>query len=202
MCSFHCAFSKWSILICVAICIGCINAKIYSTDSNFDLFSFDEIKFDLLLNSDFNNSSIVNRLSDRISTQKCLTELTAIKDGLTNSDGWAMKSLLFLYQIQFGWAIIVFLFSLQVVDSWGKIPSTWFSGNSYEFGGFSECFNIERNGEMYKTQYCLGHLLFDLNRASALDSLEFMEELAHFRASQFFQKINDPVITPFIVVPK
>lgn len=201
MCSFHCVFSKWTILIWVAICIIRINAKVDSTDSNFDLFSFDEIKFDLL-KSDFNNSSIVYKFNERISTQKCLTELAAIKDGLANSDGWAMKSALILYQIILGCAIIVYLFSLQVVDSWGKIPSTWFSGNSYEFGGFSECLNIERNGEMYKTQYCLGHLLFDLNRASAPNSAEFMDELAHFRGSQFFQKINDPVITPFIVVPK
>lgn len=201
MCSFYCAFSKWTILIWVAICIIRINAKVDSTDSNFDLFSFDEIKFDLL-KSDFNNSSIVYKFNERISTQKCLTELAAIKDGLANSDGWAMKSALILYQIILGCAIIVYLFSLQVVDSWGKIPSTWFSGNSYEFGGFSECLNIERNGEMYKTQYCLGHLLFDLNGASAPNSAEFMDELAHFRGSQFFQKINDPVITPFIVVPK
>lgn len=38
-----------------------------------------------------------------------------------------------------------------------------FSGNLYELGGFSQCLNIKRDGHRYKTQYCLGQLIFELN---------------------------------------
>lgn len=48
-----------------------------------------------------------------------------------------------------------------VLDAWGKIPSSVFEGNLYEFGGFSECLHIEHNNERYETQYCLSHLIVD-----------------------------------------
>lgn len=50
----------------------------------------------------------------------------------------------------------------SVFDSWGKIPSSILEGNLYDFGGFSECLNIERNAKRYETQYCLGQLNFEL----------------------------------------
>lgn len=100
MCPFHGAFLKWSILIWFTICIMCISAKTDSTDTNFNAFNFDEIKFDLFLNfSDYKNSNRVNKFNDRISTEGCLTELKAIKYGLVDSDGWATKSVLVLYLI-------------------------------------------------------------------------------------------------------
>lgn len=81
-----------------------------------------------------------------------------------------------------------------VVDSWGKVPAAWFSGNSYDFGGFAECFNIERNGESYKTQYCLGHLVFDLKK--------FDDDFTQFHVNQNSENTEDMLITPFVVVPK
>lgn len=49
-----------------------------------------------------------------------------------------------------------------VIDAWGKLPSEIFEGNLYELGGFSECFHIENQGELYKTQYCLANLIVDI----------------------------------------
>lgn len=48
------------------------------------------------------------------------------------------------------------------MDSWGKIPSGILKGNLYEFGEFSQCLNIKRNEKPYKTQYCLGQIIFDV----------------------------------------
>lgn len=50
-----------------------------------------------------------------------------------------------------------------MLDSWGKLPSALFSRNVYEFGGFSQCFDIKRNEKIYKTQYCVGQLVIELN---------------------------------------
>lgn len=44
-------------------------------------------------------------------------------------------------------------------DSWGKIPSGISSGNKYDFGAFSQCFNIWRENEVYKTQYCMANVI-------------------------------------------
>lgn len=45
-----------------------------------------------------------------------------------------------------------------VVDSWGNFPSALGNKNDCDPGSFTECFNIERNGMQYETQYCLGQL--------------------------------------------
>lgn len=50
-----------------------------------------------------------------------------------------------------------------MLDAWGKFPSGIFSGNFHEFGAFSQCFNITRKEELYKTQYCLGHLTLNVD---------------------------------------
>lgn len=54
-----------------------------------------------------------------------------------------------------------------VLDAWGKIPSAFLEGNSYSFGGFSECFHIERDDELYNTKYCMGQLEFVTNVTSS-----------------------------------
>lgn len=57
-----------------------------------------------------------------------------------------------------------FLFTQKsVLDSWGRIPSGILSGNLYDFGDFRRCFHLERNGEAYPTQYCLGRIIVDIN---------------------------------------
>lgn len=48
-----------------------------------------------------------------------------------------------------------------VLDASGKWPSAIMSGNFYELGGFSQCFDVQRYGKPYKTQYCLGQFVFD-----------------------------------------
>lgn len=53
------------------------------------------------------------------------------------------------------------------MDAWGKMPSGIFEGNLNEFGAFSECFHIQRNADMYKTKYCMGQVVLDLNGISS-----------------------------------
>lgn len=43
------------------------------------------------------------------------------------------------------------------------VPAAIFSGNLYDFGGFSQCFNIKRNDNNFETQYCFGQLVIDLS---------------------------------------
>lgn len=45
------------------------------------------------------------------------------------------------------------------MDAWGKLSSGILSGHFYEFGAFTQCFDIERNGKTYETQYCLAEIL-------------------------------------------
>lgn len=52
------------------------------------------------------------------------------------------------------------------MDAWGKLPSSIFEGNLFEFGGFSECFHIERDHELYKTKYCMGNLIANFDALS------------------------------------
>lgn len=56
-----------------------------------------------------------------------------------------------------------FLFSESVLDSWGRIPSGILSGNLYDFGDFRRCFHLDRNGETYPTQYCVGKIIVDFD---------------------------------------
>lgn len=48
-----------------------------------------------------------------------------------------------------------------VVDAWGKIPSGLLSGNFYELGSFSQCFDIQRNKTRFETQYCVAYVTID-----------------------------------------
>lgn len=60
--------------------------------TNFNSLNFDEIKLNLFLNSDFDDSS---NKTEQFNSQKdalqCVTELNAIKNGLINFDKWAIK---------------------------------------------------------------------------------------------------------------
>lgn len=77
-----------------------------------------------------------------------------------------------------------------VVDSWGKLPSGVLSGNFYEFGAFSQCFDIKRNDELYKTKYCLGQLALDWKGVPGPKSYE----------SNSYQMDIEPQITPRLAV--
>lgn len=57
------------------------------------------------------------------------------------------------------------------MDSWGKLPSGIFSENFYEFGAFSQCFHLERNGRHYPTQYCMGNFGIKLKNFGRSQSL-------------------------------
>lgn len=46
------------------------------------------------------------------------------------------------------------------MDSWGNFPSGIGTRNNQELGSFSECFRIERSGQPYQTQYCVGQAHF------------------------------------------
>lgn len=57
-----------------------------------------------------------------------------------------------------------------------------FSGNFHEFGEFEQCFNIKRNGELYETQYCLGHLSFN--------ATDWLQQESHRHIKQFLDAPN------------
>lgn len=60
--------------------------------TNFNSLNFDEIKLNLFLNSDFDDSS---NKTEQFNSQKdalqCVTELNATKNGLINFDRWAIE---------------------------------------------------------------------------------------------------------------
>lgn len=89
-------------------------------------------------------------------------------------------------------------FLCLVVDAWAKIPSTVLSGNMFEFGGFSECFHIERDQELYKTQYCLGYMIVDFNGGLIPKSQQRNNGL--FPIS--IEADDEPTIVPRMIVPQ
>lgn len=112
------------------------------------------------------NVNVSNAISTILShnwtkNHECIIELNAIKKGLVNQEVWAMKCKLKMENLLFYYSIIMNVMCCvsSVVDSWGNLPSGFLNGNSFEPGSFSECFQIERNGKQYKTQYCIGKLL-------------------------------------------
>ncbi|XP_031625866.1 nose resistant to fluoxetine protein 6-like [Contarinia nasturtii] len=130
-------FSKLFYLLIVIKC-NTVKSELNNPKFKFNFLNF--LNFDQLKNNLFNNHfNIANE-----SNEKCLNELTAIENALKSSEPWAF----------------------EVVDAWGKIPSGVLSGNYYDAGAFSQCFNIKRNGELFKTQYCMGNLVFDLEKYS------------------------------------
>ncbi|XP_031616894.1 nose resistant to fluoxetine protein 6-like [Contarinia nasturtii] len=106
-------------------------------------FDFEQMKYDLFFESYSKISS--NNTEPHNNNNKCLTELEAIQDGLIAQEEWA----------------------LRILDSWGKIPSGVFSGNTHDYGMFSQCMKIKQDREVYETQYCLGQLFYDLDEKIA-----------------------------------
>lgn len=110
---------------------------------------------------------------------KCLVELKRMANSSMVLNQWAFECKLNCFFAKnfyyFGNFFLLFLSTLILVfDSWGKIPSGISSGNKYDFGAFSQCFNIWRENEVYKTQYCMAnvviiniginHNLYDISR--------------------------------------
>ncbi|XP_031636343.1 nose resistant to fluoxetine protein 6-like isoform X2 [Contarinia nasturtii] len=122
------------LFLLVLNCVGCEKIKSFFLD-------FEQLKYDLFLESysklSKNNSESLNNFKNK----KCLIELEAIQNGLITRERWA----------------------LQIVDSWGKLPSGIFSGNTHDFGSYFQCLEIKR----YETQYCLGRLFYDLEEKIA-----------------------------------
>lgn len=67
--------------------------------------------------------------------------------------------------------------SFLVADAWGKFPPGIYRYNFFDPGSFSECLHIERDGEKYKTQYCIGQLIY--------------ETAEQRKAKQMQKKVND-----------
>ncbi|XP_055304069.1 nose resistant to fluoxetine protein 6-like isoform X1 [Sitodiplosis mosellana] len=144
--------------------------------ANLDLFDFEHVKNDLFSGNYFNITNKASAFDDQQSIEspeKCAIEINQIKNGLTENEIWAMK----------------------IVDSWGKIPSGILNGNFYEFGAFSECLNIDRYGDPYKTKYCLGHLFFNSSEISR--SKSYQSKVHHV----ILQAVDEPKITPRMALP-
>lgn len=152
-------FSKY--LILVLICASFSAVELKKVERAALPFDFEKIKNDLFWLTKF---SVLDLLKLKKSDLQCFDELKKIKNGLQNTEQWAMK----------------------LVDSWGKIPSAVFSGNSFEFGGFSECFHIERDQKSYDTKYCLGNLILNIdsltNPHNAAMNPMMLEEESMFQA--------------------
>ncbi|XP_031627930.1 nose resistant to fluoxetine protein 6-like [Contarinia nasturtii] len=156
-------FLKWEkcMVLVLVICIKCDNASSQTNEINVDYFDFEHIKNEFFTQSDFNESNFERGFDAEkaIKHLKCLKQLAEIQGGLLKNDPWAMK----------------------ILDSWGKIPSGIFNGNLFEFGEFSECLNIERNGKQFKTQYCLGQLFFDApSKTSKMSSFNSHDKMRNF----------------------
>lgn len=143
------------ILISIAICIRCSTAILEENKFKFDFFELERLKNELFLNSDNFLGNIT-----KLRQLQCITDLRTIGKGLSNYEQWAIKSNFFLLNKRNS-ETVMNLFVCSVLDAWGKIPSGFFSGNFYELGAFSQCFDIHRNGKQFRTQYCIGQIIFN-----------------------------------------
>ncbi|XP_031622733.1 nose resistant to fluoxetine protein 6-like isoform X2 [Contarinia nasturtii] len=128
-------FIKRLYLVWIAFCINFNDAKPDSIQIESISLDFEQIKSDLFLQNSYNFSTITNPTLNAI----CANEMDEIKNGLQNSSDW----------------------SLELIDTWAKLPSTVSSVYSYEFGKFSQCFNIKRHEKVERTQYCMGQLVIE-----------------------------------------
>lgn len=192
-------FAKW---LCLVLTFSCINFSDSKLDSH-SFFDFERVKNDIFFSSDFLNPNKVSGFNSSNSRQDdldCLIQLDAIKNGLTNSDAWAMKRKLnFQKTIAINCNLKNFHFECSVLDAWGKFPSSIFEGNLYEFGGYSECFNIKQNAEQYKTQYCLGNLIMDLKGVSLQNS--YQNHFHNVPVPNILQSDENPSVKPRMVIP-
>ncbi|XP_055304016.1 uncharacterized protein LOC129569308 [Sitodiplosis mosellana] len=166
---------EFSFLILFIISIKFNHAKLQTNESNLNFIEFEQMKSDLFLKSDFDILNLPDGYSLNELTQllKCFKELAAIQKGLKNHEEWAMK----------------------ILDSWGKIPSGILSGNFYEFGDFSQCLNIKRNGTLYKTQYCMGQLALNMDTSTLVPR----SHMNNINVPNVW-KTEDPTITPRMAI--
>lgn len=139
--------------------------------NNFNSLDFEKIKNQFFSPENVRNFSESKLRSDdeldRYNMMECMQELMKIGKSLQKLDFWAIKRK-FNWKFKskatvFSLKVKNFVFSLKIVlDSWGKFPSGIFSGNAYDFGAFSQCLNLERNGQHYSTQYCLATITFTM----------------------------------------
>lgn len=78
---------------------------------------------------------------------------------------------------------------ILVLDSWGKIPSGILSGNNYDFGAFSQCFDIMRENIGYGTQYCLANIVI-------INNIGFHQNLYDIPQNYFNEYYNRMVQSP------
>lgn len=146
--------SLTSTIFCVII-VMCVNCSIVKSNKvKFNFPDFESVKGDLF----FVNYSKVLSPND----MECSIEMNAIRIGLATNELWAHQSEWIVFKYVLCSMLLCFRFVIcTVLDAWGKMPAGVLSGNYYDFGEFSQCFNIQKNEQLYKTQYCLGKLIFD-----------------------------------------
>lgn len=160
--------SKFFCFIIFLITVKCAitDAKPNERQSDYYL-NFDRIKNDIFLNNHLSllNKSIENSYQNGADLVQCINELNSIKTGLINSEQWTLRSntvCLNCVKVYFN-SMIHDCFFILVVDAWGKLSSGILNGNLYDLGAFSQCLHIENsNSGMYKMQYCLAHVIFNL----------------------------------------
>lgn len=146
--------------LCVVFVLICINFKYVKSESNGieSTLDFNRNKNDLIT-----KALMLIPNQDSNSNNSCPIEIEKIENGVKNGEEWAIKRKAtsvsnIIFEFQNLRLCSEWLIHFSVIDSWGKLPSAVYSGNFYELGGFSQCFNIQRNHSTYKTQYCLGKL--------------------------------------------
>lgn len=151
--------------------VCCIRLNVANSDShqhNLTSLNFEQFTNDIFLQKHANFSKAMS--------VDCFNEIQAIKRSLQRSQLWSLKrKFRFVCKLSFlhsRWSHKPWLMYL-VLDSWGKFPSAIFSGNLYEFGGFSQCFDIKRDGKHYETQYCLGQVILERTTTIINESLLF-----------------------------
>lgn len=190
----RCSYTKCFIWLLVVNGVLCNSAK-----SKSIYFHMERIRNELF--SDISNTiTIIESLSQNwTENHECLIELNAIKNGIINSDEWAIKSTWNPNQSSRLKTTIIKPIACSVADSWGRLPSGLMSGNFFDLGAFSQCFHIERNGMNYKTQYCIAQLVFPsdgmLNKSTCLPlfvstwshKIQFVVWISYIF---FFRKLN------------
>lgn len=157
------------ILLPLVVCVQCS----FATKFQPNFIHFDQIKYDLQSMRDFNISNLISEMSQQKNwreNRECLMELTAVKHGFDVFDEWAVKRKEYSNSFPFKF-LNQFYLRITVVDSWGKFPSGIMSGNFFELGSFPQCFRIERNGDAFKTQYCVAQLKFHSNEQAERNTL-------------------------------
>lgn len=155
------AYNQRALLILVFFCAQMVFTTIGDDGIDVNQSDYDRKVIELIL---LKNADLSNIVSDILSfnwteNQECLIELNAIKNGLTNHQKWAAKGQLNLHAQVFHANEQGVYGDILVIDAWGHMPSGILNGISIEYGSFSQCFHIVRNGTEYKTQYCTASVM-------------------------------------------